>query len=176
MQDIAYSRFLRKYFRLFIVEYIANLIPIIAIPYISMKLLDQTWRFFWVMLTLVCGILFVIWLLKSVLDLIIYYAFRKGFAINSAYEYLVEQKFPNPEDHWPEYSSGKPRLASYYYENILNDDSQPCEVRLNAGIFVLEYQRHMREGHYLTIWRMQKIHEAALTKYKQLHFARETNI
>jgi len=160
----------RKYVGLLLVNSIANAIPSIAVPYILMRLLKEDWGFFWILLAAIYLLYFTVWLLRGALNYVFYHLLWKSFKVDGVYEVLVENSFPNPDDYWPRYASGECKLASYYYENIVNDDSLECSLRIKAAAFVVADKNALSDGRYLDAWRMVKVHEEALAKYKRLHF------
>jgi hypothetical protein len=149
--------------RFILVQSIASFIPSTAIAYFLMKLFNEDWGFFWIVLIGIYIFYFAVWFLASILTSLLYNLLWKNSMIDDVYSILVEHKFPNPEDY-------KGHLPEDYYINIIDDDSLDCELRLKAFAVGSEFSILRGHGQYLALNRATKVHENALDKYKNLHF------
>lgn len=155
----------KTYFGLIFIQGIASFIPSIAIAYFLMKLLEEGWTFFWVVLIAIYVFYFLIWVINTIISFFSFFLFKNRL-INDTYSLLAQHKFPSPN----KYRENKSGLPERYYINIIDDDSLDCKIRIQAAAMASPFIQLRQRGEYLSLFRIIKIHNRALNKYADLHF------
>jgi uncharacterized membrane protein YhaH (DUF805 family) len=143
---------------------IASLIPAPLVAYGVMRILDEDWSVFWITLAAIYAFYFLMWVIRSMINFLLFHLIEKRTIANVVYENLANSNFPNPDDHWFEGES-----PETYYESIWEDNSNDCELRLKA--FALHATvDSARKTSVQSLLMTAKAHKIALKKYKKSHF------
>jgi len=134
-----------KFFN-YAVSFLAGLIPEMAVAYFFMKMSNGGWATFWIAYFSIQVFYFIVWLFRTGVSWILYFAFGKREMVESFYQMLVKGKFPNPIHYYIE-------DGITYFEDVAvdanNEKLDPTVVQLAISV-----RSQMKTCDGLGQWRM----------------------
>lgn len=146
----------------FVIVILVSLIPPVIIAGVAAIIIDEGWKYFWWGIAVINIFYFVMWLSRTVVNLVLYKIYFHKRAVEKIFNGLEKDEFPAlPEGSFPI----DDMTSEDVYLEYMACDSLPCNVRIKSAIYWFEYSSLKSKGSLLNMWSLNKAHRAALRKY-----------
>ncbi len=169
-QEIINSEYKMKLtYKEHLINFGIGLLPELGVAYLLMKLFNEGWDIYWIIFFSIQAFYFIRWLLRTVISKLMFETVYKSKFINSYYEKLVQNRFPDPFEIYHE-------DIENYFEEIVCNESIKAETRISAASMLTSLRQWQDGGQIQVFLRMRKCAKLAVKKYMSHNFEHETEL